>query len=96
MIGTQKGGTTWIGDATTAFHDYVVEWSPDRIEFFVDGNHYYTFANEGSGYAAWPFDKRFHMILNIAVGGAWGGVMGIDDGAFPQRMLVDYVRVYQR
>lgn len=96
MIGTQKGGTTWVGDATSAFHDYVVEWNPSRIDFYVDGHRYYSFANEGTGYQAWPFDERFHLILNIAVGGAWGGVMGIDDGSFPQRMLVDYVRVYQR
>ena len=96
MIGTQKGATTWVGDATTAFHDYVVEWGPDRIDFYVDANRYYSFANEGTGSAAWPFDKRFHLILNIAVGGSWGGVQGIDDSAFPQRMLVDYVRVYQK
>jgi beta-glucanase (GH16 family) len=96
MIGTQKGATTWVGDATTAFHDYVVEWTPDRIDFYVDSNRYYSFANEGTGSAAWPFDKRFHLILNIAVGGSWGGVQGIDDGAFPQRMLVDYVRVYTK
>jgi hypothetical protein len=45
---------------------------------------------------AWPFDQRFHLIMNIAVGGTWGGVRGIDDSIFPQSMVVDYVRVYQK
>ena len=48
-----------------------------------------------SGQAAktWPFDKRSHLILNIAVGGEWGGAQGIDTSAFPQKMTVDYVHV---
>ncbi len=45
--------------------------------------------------AYWPFDQRFHLLFNIAIGGNWGGQKGIDDTAFPQRMEVDYVRVYQ-
>jgi beta-glucanase (GH16 family) len=46
--------------------------------------------------AQWPFDKPFHLILNLAIGGDWGGVKGIDDAAFPQRMEVDFVRFYQK
>ena len=45
---------------------------------------------------SWPFDVPFHLILNLAVGGTWGGAKGIDDEAFPQRMLIDYVRYYQK
>lgn len=96
LIGTQRTATTWVGDSTSAFHTYAAEWSADRIDVFVDGNRYFSFANEHTGFSAWPFDKRFHLILNLAVGGSWGGVKGVDDGAFPQRMEVDYVRVYQR
>jgi len=44
----------------------------------------------------WHFDKRFHLLLNVAVGGNWGGKMGVDDSVFPQQMLVDYVRVYKK
>ena len=55
---------------------------------------YFTVKDNGTGFGAWPFDQRFHLLLNIAVGGNWGGVQGVDDSIFPQRMEVDYVRVY--
>ncbi len=44
----------------------------------------------------WPFDKRFHLILNLAFGGDWGGAKGIDNSIFPVKMEVDYVRVYKK
>ena len=44
----------------------------------------------------WPFDKRFHLILNVAVGGNWGGVQGVDLNAFPAKLEIDYVRVYKK
>jgi hypothetical protein len=55
-----------------------------------------SYSNERSGYDAWPFDNKLFLILNIAVGGDWGGQKGVDDSIFPQQMLIDYVRVYQR
>ena len=79
-----------------AFHVYSMEWAPDRIEIFLDGERYFSFENEGTGTAAWPFDQPEFLILNVAIGGSWGGQQGIDDALFPHRMLVDYVRVYQR
>ena len=55
----------------------------------------FSYANENTGWQAWPYDQPFHVILNIAVGGMWGrSGGGIDDKIFPQRMEVDYVRVY--
>ena len=54
-----------------------------------------SFENEGIGTDVWPFDKPHYLILNIAVGGSWGGQKGIDESVFPQRLLVDYVRVYR-
>ena len=57
--------------------------------------HYFTFENEEAGWESWPYGRPFHLILNIAVGGMWGGAKGIDDDALPFRMEVDYVRVYQ-
>jgi beta-glucanase (GH16 family) len=78
------------------FHVYSVEWTPKIIEFSVDGRKSFTFENEGTGRAAWPFDSPFFLILNVAIGGDRGGQKGIDDAIFPQRMEVDYVRVYQR
>lgn len=61
----------------------------------VDGKEYHSFKNEHKSYKEWSFDQRFHIVLNIAVGGSWGGQQGIDDSAFPMTMAVDYVRVYQ-
>ncbi|MFT3934504.1 MAG: glycoside hydrolase family 16 protein [Chitinophagaceae bacterium] len=94
-IGTQKTKGLKITDLSTAFHVYAVEWTEKTMAIFIDKKKYFEFANEGTGYKTWPFDKPFHLILNIAVGGGWGGKMGVDDSIFPQQMQVDYVRVYQ-
>jgi beta-glucanase (GH16 family) len=96
VMGTNKGSRIKIPKPYQDFHVYAIEWRPERLDFFVDKTKYFTFQNEGKGTDAWPYDKPQYLILNIAVGGAWGGQKGIDDGIFPQRMCVDYVRVYQR
>ncbi len=92
----QRKGRILIDDVADAWHVYALEWTPDRIDIFVDDSLYFTYVNEGTGWEAWPFDQPFHVILNIAVGGMWGrSGGGIDDSIFPQRMLVDYVRLYK-
>jgi beta-glucanase (GH16 family) len=62
----------------------------------VDGVLYFSFQKEEDGYGAWPFDQPFHLIINLAIGGGWGGKMGIDDAAFPHTLEIDYVRVFQK
>ena len=62
----------------------------------MDGQKYFTFRNEGTGSRTWPFDKPQFLILNLAIGGTWGGQKGIDDSLFPHRLVIDYVRVYQQ
>ncbi|MDH3274011.1 MAG: family 16 glycosylhydrolase [Gammaproteobacteria bacterium] len=95
-VWNQRKGRILVDDVANEFHVYSLEWSPDRIDIFVDDTVYLTYINEGNGWEEWPFDQPFHMILNLAIGGAWGKGGGpIDDSIFPQRMLVDYVRVYQ-
>ena len=94
-LGTQKGGNTTLTDETDTFHVYKMTWTQEKIEFYVDNTKYYTFNNPHIDYTTWPFDKRFHLIMNLAVGGSWGGSQGVDPTAFPARMEVDYVRVYQ-
>lgn len=94
MIGTQRGKSIKLDDVSNNFHTYSIEWHPNKIMFFVDDIHYYTFNNERLSWREWPFDAPFHLILNIAVGGGWGGQKGIDDNIWPQTMEVDYVRVY--
>jgi beta-glucanase (GH16 family) len=95
-INTQKTKGFYLPDCEKAFHVYALEWDASQISFFVDDTKYLTFANEKKTFAEWPFDQRFHLLLNLAVGGDWGGQKGIDDTIFPQKMLVDYVRVYQK
>ncbi|MEO8399820.1 MAG: glycoside hydrolase family 16 protein, partial [Ignavibacteriaceae bacterium] len=94
-INTQKTATINVSDAQDEFHVYSMEWNADSLSIFVDSTKYFTFKNEHTGWQVWPFDKNFHLILNIAVGGDWGGHQGIDYMIFPQQMLVDYVRVYK-
>jgi len=95
VINTQKSGQYTEPNATSGFHIYTIEWDQQQIDWFVDNNHYFTFQNEGKGKDTWPFDVKFYLILNLAVGGNWGGKMGVDSTAFPQQMEVDYVRIYQ-
>ena len=93
--GKQKGGNITIADAQDSFHTYSIEWTTSEITWSVDGTTYFTYANIYGG-DAWPYYKDFFMILNTAVGGNWGGQQGVEDSVFPQQMLIDYVRVYQR
>jgi licheninase len=94
--GTDKGSSRTIPTATSEFHTYALEWTPGEIRVSVDGQTYFTFQNrEQYSWQEWPFDQPFHLLLNVAVGGTWGGAEGIDDSAFPERMVLDYVRVYK-
>lgn len=96
VIHTQKGEKTFCEGASDDYHVYACAWTPDKIEMSVDGRVYFEFKNDGSeDFETWPFNNPFHLILNVAVGGSWGGVKGVDESVFPQQMLVDYVRVYQ-
>jgi beta-glucanase (GH16 family) len=94
--GTGKGSKIQTPEPFKSFHVYSLEWDKERLQFFLDGKPYFEFANEHTGAEAWPFDKPQYLILNLALGGSWGGQKGIDDSIFPQQFLIDYVRVYQR
>jgi beta-glucanase (GH16 family) len=92
-LGTQRGAQKRIATSCTAFHRYQLDWQPDSITIGVDDRAFMRVANDQLGGAgAWPFTRPYALILNVAVGGDWGGQKGIDDAAFPQRMTVDYVR----
>lgn len=94
--GNQRKGSIVLPDLTKAFHVYSLQWTPDRLDMLVDGLRYFTYTRDGEGWRQWPFDHSFHVIMNLAVGGMWGRAGGpIDDSIFPQRMMVDYVRVYE-
>ena len=93
---TGKGSRIKIADASQTFHVYTLEWDAEHLDFFVDNEKYFTYLNDKTGSGAWPYDKDQYLILNLAIGGTWGGQQGIDDAIFPQRFLIDYVRVYQK
>ncbi|WP_206036176.1 glycoside hydrolase family 16 protein [Crateriforma spongiae] len=77
------------------FHVYAIEWDEDHIHFFFDDTQYHTFRIDKAGEGADnPFRKPQYLLINLALGGTWGGK--IDDSIFPQQYLIDYVRVYQR
>ncbi|MBR6283039.1 MAG: family 16 glycosylhydrolase [Muribaculaceae bacterium] len=85
-----------IGTAESDFHVYSMEWTADYMTFYVDHKELLTYRNDGGGVDTWPFDKPFYLILNLAWGGDWGGMRGVDEGALPVTMAVEYVRVYQK
>ena len=98
--GTQiTSGPVDVPDAEQVFHNYGLTWEKDRIQFYLDqpDQVLLTFIQPKPATADnWPFDHPFYIILNIAVGGNWGGQQGVDDAIFPATMLIDYVRVFQQ
>jgi beta-glucanase (GH16 family) len=93
--GTAKGNKLTLERPYEKFYTYAIEWYDDRIEFFIDDECYLVFENENKGNDTWPFDKPHYLILNLAIGGAWGGQQGINDSIFPQKYYIDYVKVYE-
>lgn len=81
------------------FNTFSLEWTPRELRFLINNKVVNTYYNTSKGniddYKKWPFDKPFYLILNVAVGGNWAGSKGIDDSIFPQRMEIDYIRLYQ-
>ena len=75
-----------------AFHEFAIEWEPGEIRWFMDGILYSKKTTEDISPANWPFDKDFHFLLNVAVGGNLGG--DVVDNMLPATMEVDYIRVY--
>ena len=96
VLKTQRSAQKLVPTSCAAFHVYQLDWRPDSITIGVDGRGILrVLNNRPGGEGAWPFFTPFKMILNLAIGGNWAGAKGIDDAAMPQRMQVDYVRVWQ-
>lgn len=95
IIGTQVGKSLKLPGAVDNFHIYTLEWDKDEIRSYIDGQLYFSFPNENKTYKEWPFDQKFHLILNLAVGGGLGEIKGVDTECFPQYYDIDYVRVYK-
>ncbi|MBI5769425.1 MAG: glycoside hydrolase family 16 protein [Verrucomicrobia bacterium] len=93
---TEKGRAVTVPHAHEEFQVYGLLWTKQRIEFFLDGKKVHEFANDGQGVEHWPFDQPFYLLMNLAIGGDWGGQKGIDDAIFPLDYRIDYVRVWQQ
>lgn len=100
-LNTQIGSSTVVENAETEFHTYELIWEPGRLRSFVNENQYFqvsynpAFRTNVPYTQVHPFDQEFYIVLNLAIGGDWGGSRGVDDTIFPAVMEIDYVRVYQ-
>lgn len=95
MIGNQPTKVIELKNATKEFIEYAVEWDEDEIRFYTDQTLHAAFKKEkNADQAAWPFNKPFYLILNLAIGGTWGG--WVDDSIFPVTFDIKYVKVYER
>ena len=93
---TQRSAQKLVPTSCETFHRYQLDWRPDSITIGVDDvGILRVLDDQPGGKGAWPFDTPFHLILNLAMGGEWAGQKGMDEAALPQRMEVDYVRVWQ-
>lgn len=95
---TQKTHAMTISKAEGEFHTYALLWTADEITTYVDGQVQLNVTKSalGSGHNQWPFHYPFYVIFNLAWGGDWGGMRGVDETALPITMEVDYVRVFQK
>lgn len=94
-IGNQISAQIEVEAMNSEYHTYAVEWYPDRIEAYLDGEHYYTY-DKNANELEWPFDQPQCIIINLAVGGGWGGAKGIDESWDRHQYILDYVRVYEK
>ncbi len=85
---------TNIPEIEKGYHVYAIDWSKDKIEFLVDNILVYTFQPEVKDENTWPFNQPFYILINLAVGGNFGG-HEVNDSIFPQEYSIDYVKVYQ-
>jgi beta-glucanase (GH16 family) len=94
-LGNQPTGITDVENMNNEFHTYAVDWTPEGMTASVDGKTYFEY-NDTATELSWPFNKPQNIILNLTMGGGWGGQRGIDSSATSQKYIVDYVRVYEK
>jgi beta-glucanase (GH16 family) len=87
-----KGNNQIVTNLHTQFHTYSLEQKGNVISLFIDGNNYLTLSPPATAFEN-TFTGPLYLLLNTAIGGSWGGE--IDDTIFPQKFVIDYVRVYR-
>lgn len=90
---TVNKGSQYLEDVSTAFHVYAVVWTSEKMVFSIDDDVHYTYNPSNKNSDTWPFDADQFIILNVAMGGGFGGV--IDPNFTQSKMEIDYIRVYQ-
>ena len=99
-IGTQKTAARKVAGVMDEFHTYALEWTPEYIKTYVDGKQLFYYNpddySQGRNANTWPFNKPFELKLNLAWGGDWGGMYGVDESCLPATYEIDYVRVFQK
>lgn len=94
---TQKTAKRMLYNAEGEYHVYALEWTEEFIKTYVDGELLFTFLNDGKGDdKTWPFHVAFYPIFNLAWGGNWGGMHGVDESALPVTYSIDYIRIFQK
>jgi beta-glucanase (GH16 family) len=93
-LGNQPTSVKKVEQMNSEFHTYALEWMKDRISIFIDGQEYFAY-NDTANNLSWPFNKPQNLILNLAIGGGWGGAKGVDKDMTSQQFIIDYVRVYE-
>jgi beta-glucanase (GH16 family) len=92
-LGNQPTSTIDVDDMKNEYHTYRIDWSREKIIAYVDDEPYFEFSDTSSA-KTWPFNEPQNIILNLAMGGGWGGLQGMDTTVTTQKLYVDYVRVY--
>ncbi len=93
-LNNQPTSITPVKNMNNEFHSYALEWFPDGIKIYVDDLHYFSY-DDTSDSLSWPYNKAQNIILNLAMGGGWGGLRGLDENMTSQQYIIDYVRVYE-
>jgi beta-glucanase (GH16 family) len=96
--GQESSGSnsTFITNPYEKFIKFTMVWTPDKIEWYANDRKFHEYRKQPTfDNRRWPFDKEFYLILNLAYGGLWGGLQGVDDTKLPHKFLIDYVRVFQ-
>lgn len=91
-----KGTHIDVPKAWDDFHTYGLEWTKNKLTWYFDGKLVLEYDKDSDDPGKWPFNAPQYLILNLAIGGNWGGQQGVDESIYPSRYVVDYVRVYQK
>jgi beta-glucanase (GH16 family) len=94
-LNNQPTSIAEVEKMNTDFHDYTLEWNPKGMTIYIDGRKYFDY-NDTANDLTWPFNKPQNIILNMAIGGGWGGAKGLDPTMTSQKFIIDYVRVFEK